>query len=143
MTARVKYAELVRQFLSGRMTNHEYEIACDVFLKCDDEAVGQVYDKLYNGYCDFREHRMGRRYGMTHEGRRIAARWIMFLRSGRPYEYRHMKYPNGLIAFLTLGFVRRYENEDNDSVERECWPYYRRSDFEIDLRHPELLAGRD
>lgn len=142
MTPRMQYAQLVRHFLSGRMTNHEYEKACDAFLTCDDEAVGQVYDKLWNEYCDLREHRMGRRYGMTREGRRTAARWILFLRSGRPYEYRYMKCPNGLVSLLTLGLVRRYENANNDSAERDYWPYYRRSDFETDLRHPGLLAGR-
>ena len=141
MTARTQYAELVRHFLSGRMTNHEYETACDTFLKSNDDAIGLVYDKLWCEYCDLREHRMGRRHGMTREGRRIAARWIMFLRSGRPYEYRHMKYPNCLIALLTLGLVRGYENPANDSDERDWWPYYRRSDFEADLQHPTLLSG--
>ncbi len=142
MGARKLYAELVRHFLAGRMTNHEYEDTCDSILNQGDEAVGQVYDKLWNEYCDFREHRMGRKHGMPREGRRVAARWIMFLRSGRPYEYRHIKYPNGLIALLTLGIVRRYENPSNDGSDRDCWPYYHQSDFEYDLLHPWLLAGR-
>jgi hypothetical protein len=53
-----------------------------------------------------------------------------------------MKYPNGLRALLTLGLVRRYENPENDAGEHDCWPYYRRSDLDADLRHPTLLSGR-
>ncbi len=141
VNTRRRYAELVRHFLSGRMTNLEYERSCDGLLRDMDEASGQIYDELWKYYCDKREHRMGMAHGMTRDGRRMAARWIMFLISGRPYEYRHMISPNGLIAFITFGLVRRYEYPDNDAGDREYWPYYRKVDFEDDLCHSVLLSG--
>ena len=64
MNTRRRYAELVRHFLSGRMTNLEYERGCDGLLRDMDEASGQVYDELWKYYCDVREHRMGMAHGM-------------------------------------------------------------------------------
>ena len=141
MSTRRNYAELVRHFLAGRMTNFEYELACDKLTRKMDEASDKVYRELYNCYCDVREHRMGRARGMTRDGRRMAACWIMFLKSNRPYEYRHMIFPNGLIALLTLGLFRKYEYPENTNGDMEHWPYYRNTDFEHDLKHPILLAG--
>ena len=141
MNTRRQYAELVRHFLSGRMINLKYELACDAILRDADAAIDHVYNELWKEYCDMREHRMGRRHGMTREGRRLAARWIMFLKSNRPYEYRYVKYSKGLIALLTLGLVRHYEYSENTKGDRDYWPYYRKTDFEYDLRHPTLLAG--
>ena len=89
------------------MTNHEYEKLCDKFLYEGDDAVTHVYCRLWNNYCDLREHRMGMRHGMTREGRRMAARWIMFLRSGRPYEYPTPGCLMSLFSVLTFGIVRR------------------------------------
>jgi hypothetical protein len=60
---------------------------------------------------------------------------------GRPFEYRHMIYPNGLIAFLTLGFTRKYEYPENTEGDQDYWPYYRKSDFEYDLARPMYLFG--
>jgi hypothetical protein len=141
MNARQRYTELVRHFLSGRITNFKYEIACDALVRDLDEASDKVYCELWYYYSDVREHRMGRERGMTREGRRTAARWIMFLKSNRPFEYRHMIYPYGLISFLTLGFVRKYEYPENTEGDRDYWPYYRKSDFDYDLAHPVYLSG--
>jgi len=141
MNTRRRYAELVRHFLSGRMTNFEYELECDRLMRPMDEASDKVYCELWKCYCDVREHRMGKTRGMTREGRRLTARWIMFLKTNRPYEYRHMIYPNGLIAFVTLGLVRKYEYPNNTTGDQEYWPYYRKSDFDYDLAHPILLSG--
>ncbi len=141
MNSRLAYAELVRHFLSGRMTNHDYEELCDKFLNEGDCAVTQVYCRLWNNYCDVREHRMGLRHGMTREGRRVAGRWIMFLRSGRPYEYPTPGCLISLLSILTLGVVRRIWDASQDLGEEEVWPYFRRTDYESDLARLTYLAG--
>ena len=69
MNARQSYTELVRHFLSGRMTNLKYELACDTLMRDFDLASDKIYCELWNCYCDVREHRMGRKHGMTREGR--------------------------------------------------------------------------
>ena len=38
MRTRRNYTELVRHFLAGRMTNFEYELACDKLTRNMDEA---------------------------------------------------------------------------------------------------------
>ena len=139
MNTRQEYAELVRQFLSGRMTNHQYEDRCDALLEDNDIAVAQVYCKLWNGYCDFREHYLGRKHGMTRESRRTCARWIMFLHSGRPYEYPSNGCLLTLISVFTLGMVRK--PDPMTAGDSQYWPYFRKSDFEHDLSRPKFLAG--
>lgn len=76
------YAELLRQFMSGRMTNFEYE---NRFNKLEsrfgpDDTVWAVYLRVWECYCDLRKHRMtdpGRR--LPPEMRLEIARWIVFL----------------------------------------------------------------
>lgn len=140
MDARLEYAELVRHFFAGRMTNHQYEKRCDDLLDRADEAVNQIYCRLWTTYCDFREHRMGRKHGMTRDGRRLLARWIMFLRSGRPYEYPVHGCLPSMVAMITFGLVRM--PDPMSFGDADYWPYFRRDDYEYDLARPTYLAGR-
>lgn len=139
MNTRLQYAELVRHFLAGRLTNHQYETCCDALLDDGDQAVSQVYCRLWTTYCDVRTHYMGRKHGMTRDGRRIAARWILFLRSGRPYEYPIYGCLPMLITIATFGLVRK--PDPMAFGDAEVWPYFRRSDFEWDAARPTLLNG--
>lgn len=139
MDERRQYAELIRQFLSGRMTNHQYEDRCDAILDNADTAVGQVYYELWTSYCDLREHYVGLKHGMSRDARHTAARWIMFLHSNRPYEYPTSGCLPILISILTLGIVRK--PDPKSAGDSHCWPYFRESDFEHDLSRPKLLAG--
>ena len=139
MDTRKQYAELVRQFLSGRMTNHQYEDRCDAIVYDADTAVDQVYCELWAGYCDFREHYVGIKHGMPRDSRRTAARWIMFLRSNRPYEYPTYGCLPILISICTLGMIRK--PDPKGAGDSDYWPYFRESDFRQDLARPKLLAG--
>lgn len=135
----IGYAELIRQFLSGRMTNHQYEDRCDAILDNADMAVDQIYCELWAGYCDFREHYLGMKHGMTREARRTTARWIMFLHSNRPYEYPTYGCLPMLISICTLGMIRK--PDPKSAGDSQYWPYFRESDFRHDLARPKLLAG--
>jgi hypothetical protein len=139
MNARQDYAELARHFFAGRITNHEYERACDQILEHSDDAINQVYCQLWTAYCDFREHRMGRKHGMTREGRRLLARWIMFLKSDRPYEYPIRGCLPTLIKWLSLGLIRK--PDPMLCGDSDYCPYFRRSDFDCGLENPRYLAG--
>ena len=139
MNTRRQYAEIVRQFLSGRMTNLQYEERCDAILENADLAVRQIYVELWGGYCDFREHYIGRRHGMTKDARRATARWIMFLHSNRPFEYPVYGCLPMLISICTLGIIRK--PDPKSAGDAHCWPYFRESDFKHDLARPTLLAG--
>jgi hypothetical protein len=122
------------------MTNHQYEVQCDELLDNGDEAVNQVYCRLWYNYCDLRKHRMGLKHDMTRDGRRLVARWIIFLRSGRPYEYPIYGCLPTLIAFVTLGLIRK--RDPMSFGDSDVWPYLIRDDFLYDLARPKLLNGR-
>ncbi len=117
-----KYAQLVRHFYSGRLTNHEYELACDSILQDADQAINQIYCQLWTTYCDFREHRMGLKHGMTRDGRRLLARWIMFLKSERPYEYPIHGCFSPIVKWITLGLIR--QPDPLTFGDAEYWPYF-------------------
>lgn len=87
LVLRRRYAELLRQFMSGRMTNYEYDDRADdfIFHSRADDALDRVYEVAWLTYCDIRKHRMtdpDRR--LPKAARRCVARWIVFLRSGAP-----------------------------------------------------------
>ena len=140
MNTRRQYAELVRHFYSGRLTNHEYEDAYDRIPEDGDQAVNQIYCKLWTTYCDFREHRMGRKHGMTLDGRRILARWILFLKSDRPYEYPIRGCLPAIAGWLSFGLLG--QPDPKTLGDPDFWPYFRRADYEEDLENPRYLAGR-
>jgi hypothetical protein len=139
MNARRAYAELVRHFLSGRMTNHEYEERCSELLKQGDAAVEEVYCHLWFSYCDIQEQRLGCKHGMSRETRREFARWILFLRSGRHYEYEAQGCWPTILAIMTFGLLRSPASAP--SGDSEFWPYFRRADYDCDLARPTFLAG--
>ncbi len=84
--ARRKYAELVRQFISGRITNDEYEERFDA-IRCDsdDFAIGEVYHQVWFLYDDMKTHRMTGTHRLDWEGRRATARIVLFLQSDTEY----------------------------------------------------------
>lgn len=85
--ARQTYAQLLRQFISGRMTNYEYESKCDKIYKRhgQDAGVDAVYNAAWYLYCDLRKHRMtDAGHALNPEVHRIVARWILFLRTSEP-----------------------------------------------------------
>lgn len=81
------YAELLRQFASGRMTNFEYEDRFDELSAAapPDDAVWAVYLEAWHYYCDIQKHRMtdpDRR--LSPSARRRLATWIVFLHTDQP-----------------------------------------------------------
>ena len=82
---------------------------------------------------------MGRAEGMTLDARRMLARWIMFLKSEREYEYPIYGCLPTLVAVLTGGLIRK---PDPMTVgASDYWPYFRKSDFDHDLDRPCYLSG--
>jgi hypothetical protein len=84
---RRRYAELLRQFISGRVNTDGYE---DRFFEMVDrdgpeEAVWAVFASVWHLYDDITPHFMtDSRHRVSPELRRRVARWIVFLRSRAP-----------------------------------------------------------
>lgn len=79
------YAELLRQFASGRMTNFEYERRYDRLVAASDSmdpAVDSIYSAAWYLYCDLREHRLtSPKYRLPRKWRRLIAKWVLYLYS--------------------------------------------------------------
>ena len=91
---RRKYAELIRQFISGRMTNDEYEDRFEAIeVSRDDHAVSEIYRQVWFLYDDFKTHRMTGKHRLNNAGRRQTAQIVLFLQSDREYNW-----PQGSLA---------------------------------------------
>ena len=103
--ARRKYAQLVRQFISGRMTNDEYEARFEAIQHgASDLAIGAVYYELWFLYDDLKTHRMTGSHRLDCENRRTMARMILFLQSGQEYQWpNHAWIGAGRAALLAMG----------------------------------------
>ena len=86
--ARRRYAELVRQFISGRMTNEEYEARFEA-IECNtnDPAVFEAYHQVWFLYDDIKTHRMTGAHRLDRAGRRTIARMVLFLHSDEEYQW--------------------------------------------------------
>lgn len=75
--ARRAFAQLLRQFASGRCTNFEYESGRDAIRSRlgSDTAVDVIDGALWHTYCDLREHR----WEAGDAVRSRVARWVVFL----------------------------------------------------------------
>jgi len=146
---RDRYAELLRHFLAGRITNDDYERRADQIMASDsgteDRAIAEVYQRVWFLYCDIRTHRMSGKWALPPEGRREAARWIMFLYGPLEYEWPPLITLSGCLAnlvTLTLwGRIQRALHKREFQGDIDLWPFYRRADYEEALKHPRLLAG--
>jgi len=143
--ARDKYAELLRHFLGGRVTNFEYEDRFDAILQngLGDKAVDQLYSEMWYCYCDLREHRLVDKDVLGDESRAVAMRFILFLHSDAPYEWPTQGLGGCLLNFVTLGFYGKQKRPNPAEVagDSDVWPFYRKQDHDSALANPRLLGG--
>ena len=81
--ARHELLALVRAFISGQLTNFEFERNAPL---SEDNIIGVVEEYLWLFYDDFKEHRFNRR-GMSKTMKKELARIVLFLNSDREYEW--------------------------------------------------------
>jgi hypothetical protein len=103
--ARRKYAELVRQFISGRMTNVEYEARYgELRHSSQDKAFHEINSELlWSLSDDVLTHRLTGVYHLDSADRRTAARAVLFLQSGQEYQWPAELWDGS--AFLATAFL--------------------------------------
>lgn len=86
LTFRRRYAELLRHFIAGRITNDEFLMqAGDLRGEFGDSPTVSAVHSCAFCLCDhMREYRLTGKDRLQQPWRRRAARWIVFLRSGAP-----------------------------------------------------------
>ncbi|MGG7565787.1 hypothetical protein ACQ5SO_06435 [Rhodovulum sp. DZ06] len=99
-TARAWLADAAESWLAGRITNDELYVA-DV-PRSADPAVAAVRGALWLTWDDMREHRCN----CDPDTRADIARWILFLRSDRPYAWPRDRVPGADPAGRISRFAR-------------------------------------
>ena len=145
--ARNRLADGIRHLAAGAITNWEFEDRA--ISASSDPAIHAVYlSGPWFLYHDIMRYRLRGRYRLSPAVRREAARWVLFLKTNLPYEWRLAR-GNALITIawivgnvVTLGLMaalaqRRFERHGDFAV----WPFIRRSDYETTLAAPPYLKG--
>jgi hypothetical protein len=142
-TVRRAAAELLRQFVAGRMTNDELETR---WPTSGDPAVREIRDAAWMLCSDLREYRLTGADRLPTESRRAVARWIVFLHGERPYEWpvtpAALRFAQSVVNVLTLGLtVRLWDWRLPTRGDLDVWPFIRRTDLRRALRRPRLLSA--
>jgi len=169
--ARREYAELVRQFTSGRMTADEYDRRCfAIRVNKKDSAIHEIGDRLSFVYEDARPDRLTKEWRLDAAARRQVAQAVLFLQSGEEYQWREELWDGSVFlitAFLTfllhvlfmdtatwvkIGFTvvlwttwfmfeRARLKRRRPTGDEQAWPFRFLADLDEAKRHPRLLNG--
>jgi hypothetical protein len=143
--ARNEVVLLLRQLVTGRITNDEFEDRQP--LGSSDLAVAEVFLRGASGfYSDLDEYRLAGRHRLSRSERREMARLILFLKSDLEYEWPDPKLWQELLwmaaGLLTLGLAGRlYWRWMGAHGEVGVWPFLRQEDLERAVRNPCYFAG--
>lgn len=139
--ARRQLALLIRQYLSGAITNFEYDDAAEAcVVRTNDAAMSHVYRFFWHFYCDITEHRAtdkGRQIPADH--RRVIARCILLLRSDAAAAQ-----PRGYLLKFLFGTRFQLRPRLTNAIlfsQVAHWPFSSQSDFDSARVHPTFLAG--
>ncbi len=145
---RRKLARLLRRFLSGELTNDQYEdramtLRPHVSRSSKDLAVSKIIDASWLLYSDLCEHRLTGKHALHRESRRIVTRWILFLYSNLEYRWpqRESSIRDIVLSILTLGMHgarerMKFGTEFRASGDVDVWPFSCRRDYETELNCP-------
>ena len=170
--ARCEYAQLVRQFISGRMTNDEYEQR--FFSLCagkKDLALVEIYagvDTLCEDACP---SKLTQCWRLNNDARRRVAQAVLFLQSDAEYQWSEKLWDGSVFLFtafcisllfallpetpLPIRFAASvpliaawqwYEQWQRRRLtivgDKEAWPFLHQADLEAAKSRPRLLNGK-
>ncbi|MEM6678103.1 MAG: hypothetical protein AAF675_09545 [Pseudomonadota bacterium] len=149
--ARVKASKILRDFISGKISNREFEDAQPI---THDRAIGAIWDTMWVFYQDGKEHRLEGKYRLPPDQRRACIRWIVFLHSQLLYEWPDIYLPGvDPASRIQDSFLKRLFSLHQDLTKEQTdrflatghypvWPFFRVSDYKRSLSSPRLLRGK-
>lgn len=132
----------LRRLASGRLTNTGFDA-----IRVDhspDEALVAIGDAGWLLYGDFGVYRLTGRRSLTAEVRAAVARWVVFLDTDLPYEWRRFRPTIWELALdcLTLGVSHRRKLRSwRGSGPFHLWPFFRERDYTAASASPRRFAG--
>ncbi len=85
--ARDRLSSMMRAMYTNRITNLEFDERAEEFAYEDDAAFQVFWKGAWMTYDDFNAHGFMGERALTRDEKRTVARWILFLKSGQPYEW--------------------------------------------------------
>ena len=146
--ARNKFAELLRHFASGQITNGELE--GQIPLPSKNLAIKEIrWFAACPLYEDIDEHTFTEEYSLSDDERREIAKCILFLKTDQEYQWPQHSALKELLAALKylfgFGHVPIYcakELLDAAAGDLEAWPFIHLKDLETTRKRPPYLAGK-
>lgn len=142
--ARSKLAEASRSLVTGLITNHQFD---DRIPRSSDPTIREIYNKAFwLMYSDLRQYRLTGRDRLSPQVREVAARCILFLKSGLPYGWPALSRPAAVLLtignLLTLGIAGRiYSHRATRGRDISYWPFLSSEQYSAALRSPPYLSG--
>ena len=138
--ARKETAALLRHFITGQITNVEFE---DSLPLSEDEAVEAVVSSAWCFYDDFKTHKLRGRKKLKKNEKKQLARWIMFLYTEQEYEWPFIPNPGVFpIEHSVISKILGKEKKEQAFMalgEYEYWPFLKKEYFEAARLSPKLL----
>ena len=146
--ARDKFAELLRHFVAGQITNDAFED--QIPLSPKDLAIDEIWWlAAWPLYDDFKEHTLTEEYRASDDERREITKCILFLKTDQEYQWPRRNTLKRLLGDLrylvSFGRVSVYSSRellDAAAGDLEVWPFIRLKDLETARRQPPYLAGK-
>lgn len=171
---RRKLALHLRQLATGLITNDNFEnnVMDDVTYgwlpeqyyrskeaKSDDAVILPMFELCWGLYDDTRRHKLKGRDKLNDSSLKYIARCILFLRSGRDYEWPYFTFVNPLLKMsfsellltvFTFGkYYRKKLSEKKEAFtemqklgDYEYWPFSKKNDYTEQLASPPFLCGK-
>ena len=143
--SRDRLALALRRYVTGRISNDDLD-GIDVDWR--DRGAVAVKQMAWTLYSDTKHHYATGKHAITDVGKRIIARWVIFLHSEEEYlwpEYSFIQIVNWPLNLLTFGWWERRKgrrrNEFEQAGEFSAWPFVRMADSDDAARRPRYLTG--
>ena len=145
--ARDEFAELLRHFIAGRITNEEFEDQVPHSPK--DLAIFEIWWIATSPFFSDDEYTLTEEYRASDDERREIAKCVLFLKTDQEYQWpRHstlkelLGYLRYLVSFGRVPVYSSYELLDAAAGDLEAWPFIRLKDLETARTRPPYLAGK-
>src|SRR5262249_42521171 len=146
--ARDKAATQLRRFVSGKITNDEFE---DSEIVTSDRAIKAIWGTAWCFYDDFKVHRLTGRHRLPPAQRRECLRWILFLDSDHEYVWPDISLPGvdplrrvrvgaKYLGFLMSGgLTAEKARQFLAAGDYQAWPFASHVQYKGALRQPRRL----
>ena len=140
--ARDIVAEVLRHFISGQITNFDFE---DKIPITKDPVIWAIEDCVWCFYDDFTKHKMKGNWALPQESKLQMARWLVFLYSNEEYMWPKISYPG--LRPVEYGFLAKLFNKHKaqeifmGTGDYSVWPFISKATYNNAKQNPVLLAG--